>query len=90
MIWSKCGEEEGGWWSCEVRYGYGVGFWKSIMKEQSTLLGNFFFFFVVGNGRRVKLWMDKWCGDELLCASFLSLFALAVSKDAWVVVDVWV
>ena len=53
MIWSKCGEEEGGWWSCEVRYGYGVGFWKSIMKEQSTLLGNFFFFFlwwVMGEG----------------------------------------
>ncbi|RVX07796.1 putative ribonuclease H protein [Vitis vinifera] len=32
--------------------------------------------------------VDIWCGDEPLCVSFPSLFALAVSKDAWVK-DVW-
>lgn len=40
----------------------------------------------MGNGRRGKLWKDKWCGDELLSLSFTSLYALAVSKDAWVAV----
>ena len=52
MIRRKYGEEEGGWWFGEVRDGYGVGLWKSIMKEQNTLLGHFSF--VVGNERRVK------------------------------------
>ena len=39
--------------------------------------------FEVGNGRRVKLWIDKWCGEEPFCMSFPSLFALALSKKAW-------
>lgn len=42
------------------------------------------FFFVVGNGRRVKFWIDKWCGDEPFRVSFPSLYALTVSKEAWV------
>ena len=32
-------------------------------------------------------WKDKWCGDELLCTTFPSLFAIVASKD-WAV-DVW-
>ena len=66
MIRGKDGEEEGGWWSGEVKDGYGVGLWKSIMKDQISLLGCFSF--VVCNGRRVvEVWTDKWCGDEPLC-----------------------
>ncbi|RVW21407.1 hypothetical protein CK203_106934 [Vitis vinifera] len=41
-----------------------------------------------GNGQRVRLWMDKWCGDEPLCESFPSLFTISSSKEAWVA-DVW-
>ena len=44
--------------------------------------------FVMGNGRRVKFWRDKWCGDEPLCVSFPSLLTLASSKEAWVA-DLW-
>ncbi|RVW99857.1 hypothetical protein CK203_029191 [Vitis vinifera] len=77
----KYKEEEGGWWSCEVRDGYGVELWKSIRKERNTFLGHLSF--MVGNGRRVKFWMDKWCGDEPSCVSFPSL------KVAWVA-DLWV
>ena len=40
--------------------------------------------FEVGNERRVKFWKDRWYGDEPLCMTFLSLFALASSKKAWV------
>ena len=43
------------------------------------------FSFVVGNGRRVKFWTDKWFGDEPLCVFFLSLYAIDVLKKAWVV-----
>ena len=44
--------------------------------------------FSVGNGRRIRFWLDSWCGDEALCNSFPSLFALAVSKEEWVA-EVW-
>ena len=44
--------------------------------------------FIVGNGRRVRFWRDRWCGDFPLCVSFPSLFALSVDKEAWVA-DIW-
>ena len=42
----------------------------------------------VGNSRRVSFWKDKWCGDDPLCTSFPSLFAISSAKEAWVA-DVW-
>ena len=36
----------------------------------------------------MRFWKDKWYGDEPLCESFLSLFAISLEKDAWVS-DVW-
>ena len=44
--------------------------------------------FSMGDGRRLRFWKDKWCGNNTLHDSFPSLFDLAVSKDAWVV-DCW-
>ena len=37
--------------------------------------------FSMGNGKRVKLWKNRWCGNEPLNVSFLS-FALTSSKEA--------
>ena len=36
----------------------------------------------IGNGLKVKFWRDGWRMDTPLCVSFLSLFALANSKEA--------
>ena len=36
---------------------------------------------MVGNGRRVRFWLDKWCGNETLRDAFLSLYAIATSKE---------
>ena len=69
----KYGEEQGGWCSKEVRDGYGVQLWKAISRLS----------FVVGNGQRVKFW-DRWCGAAPFRVSFPTLFALTVSKNAWV------
>ena len=44
--------------------------------------------FSMGNGRRLRFWKDKWRGNEPLCTSFPSLFAIALFKEAWVE-DVW-
>ncbi|RVX09480.1 putative ribonuclease H protein [Vitis vinifera] len=62
------------------------GFVETLRKEWEVVKSRLVF--VVGNGKRIKFWKDIWCGDEPLCVSFPSLFALAVSKDAWVK-DVW-
>ncbi|RVW14081.1 hypothetical protein CK203_089304 [Vitis vinifera] len=62
------------------------GLWKAIRKEWNYLSGRLAY--QVGNGQRVRFWMDKWCGDEPLCKSFPSLFTLSSFKEAWVL-DVW-
>ncbi|RVW49225.1 hypothetical protein CK203_073275 [Vitis vinifera] len=66
--------------------GFGVGFWKEIRKEGSLLQNKVVF--SMGDGRRVKFWKDKWCGNFALCDFFPSLYALAASKEAWLV-ELW-
>ena len=61
-----------------------MGLWKEIRKEWPFMKNKFVFF--VGNGRRVRFWEDRWCGDKTL--SFPSLCALVTSKEVWVV-EVW-
>ena len=48
IISTKYGEG-GGWISCEVREGYGVGLWKEIRKEGALMFKNVSF--TVGDGR---------------------------------------
>ena len=86
IISGKYGEMEGGWCSKEVRGGYGIGLWKVIRKLWDLVFCRVSF--SVRNGKRIKFWKDKCCGDEPLNISFPSLFALSNSKDAWVV-DLW-
>ena len=71
-----------GWSSRGVREGYGVGLWKEIGKEGSLLLNNVSF--SMGDGKRVRFWKDIWCRSNSHCEAFPFLFALAVSKEAWV------
>ena len=82
FIKGKYEEVEGGWCSKEVCDGYGVGLWKAMRKLWAMF--NTKVSFCVANGRRVKFWKGRWCGNDLLCESFPSLFALASSKEVWV------
>ena len=82
MIRGKYGEERGRWISCEAREGYGVGLWKAIRKLGHLVTPRLDF--VMGNGKKVNFWKNKWCGTTPLCESFPSLCALATSKEAWV------
>ncbi|WJZ97788.1 hypothetical protein VitviT2T_016367, partial [Vitis vinifera] len=86
VITRKYGEERGGWSSCEAREAYGVGLWKVISKLGHLVTSSFDF--VVGDGKKVRFYKDKWCGTIPLCEAFPSLFALATSKEAWVN-EVW-
>ncbi|RVW77934.1 putative ribonuclease H protein [Vitis vinifera] len=86
VISHKHGVEEGGWCTLAERGRHGVGLWKAIRKEWLGMYSSLAF--RVGNGRRVRFWKDKWCGDEPLYESFPSLFAISQAKDAWVS-EVW-
>ena len=86
VVRGKYEENRGGWCSWEVRKAHGVGLWKGIRMDWE-LVGTQISF-SVGNGRRVRFWRDRWCGDSPLCESFPSLFALSAEKEAWVA-DVW-
>ncbi|RVX10737.1 Transposon TX1 uncharacterized 149 kDa protein [Vitis vinifera] len=81
VIRRKFGEEEGGWYTRDVREGFGVGLWKDIRKEGALLQNKVVF--SMGNGRRVKFWKDNWCGNFTLCNFFPSLYAFASYKEAW-------
>ena len=86
VIRGKYGEERGGWCSREVREAHGVGLWKGIRMDWDFVGSRILF--LVGNGRRVRFWRDRWYGDSPLCVSFPFLFALFVDKEAWVA-DFW-
>ena len=76
----KYGDEEVRWRSLWVKGRHGVCLWKAMRKEWD-LLGNRAAFFV-GSERRVKFWVDKWCGDKLFRVSFPSIFNIATLKYA--------
>ena len=57
LVISRKFGEEGGWSTCEVREGYGVGLWKEIRKEGSLMFKNIVF--LLGDGRRVRFWKDN-------------------------------
>ena len=78
--------EEGRWYTGEGKKGFDVGLWKEIRKKDFRLSN--YIGFSVGNGRRIRFWLDPWCAGEALCNSFPSLFALAISKEKWVA-EVW-
>ena len=40
--------------------------------------------FTVGNGTKIRLWTDHWCGLAALSQSFPQLYALAVHRNVTV------
>ena len=82
VIRGKYREEKYGWQSCEVRGSFGVGLWKAIKRDWDVIGSNMVY--SVGNGRRVRFWKDRWCGDFPLYTSFPFLFSISLSMKAWV------
>ena len=58
------------------------------MESHQEKLGGFSKQSIIGSGGKIKFWLDKWYGDSSLKESFLTLFAITDSKDAWVV-NMW-
>ena len=64
VIVEKYGEKEGGWCFGASREGYGVGLWKAIRNRWMEFSKRMAF--KVGDGRRVKFWKNRWCGEDSL------------------------
>ena len=69
---------------CKDRYG--MGMWKGYQKQMGVLHEQISFYGC--NGRRVKFWNDRLCGDLSLEEFFLTLFSIANDKKSWVV-EMW-
>jgi hypothetical protein len=83
LICSKYGNSHGGWITREVSGPHGVSLWKTIRKEW----GNFVKYvnFEVGDGTKIKFWLDIWCGSCSLKEGYPDLFRIARDKEALVV-----
>ena len=86
VINTKFGEDDGGWNTNDIRGGYGTGLWKDISKEWITFSQNSSS--SLGNGRRLRFWLDPWCGGTALCNAFPTLFNVVAHKDA-TIAEVW-
>ena len=86
VICCKFGESVGGWYTCDLRGGYGTSLWKEIRKEWLGFIQNAVF--ALGDGRRINFRNDVSCGEETLSSSFPFLFSLALNKETKVV-DIW-
>ena len=76
----KYGLEEGGWCSAEPKGSFGVSIWKDIRREAHQLKQDCQL--VLGDGDRFRFWEDEWSVENLLYASFPTLYVVAASKGA--------
>ena len=75
MIRLKYKVEEGGWFTKTLRFCAGSSPWKDISKESGQVQQ--FCVIVLGDGNKVKLWKDFWCGEDPLRETLPDLYILA-------------
>jgi hypothetical protein len=61
VIKGKYGSLGSGWSSIIVQSSHGVGLWKHI--KNGWYKFSQFIKFEVGDGSRIKFWLDFWCGN---------------------------
>ncbi|KAL6350802.1 hypothetical protein AAG906_031388 [Vitis piasezkii] len=76
VISVKYGQEGLGWRTNEANRMFGVGVWKETKWCWENIE------FTVGNGTKIRLWTDHWCGLAALSQSFPQLYALVVHRNA--------
>ena len=78
LIKLKYGLEEGGWFLVEPKGSFGVSLWKDIRREAHQLKQDCKL--ILGDEDHIRFWEDKWCVENLPCASFTTLYAIVASK----------
>ena len=82
VVDSKHDSQRREWCSNRVRECHGVGLWKHIRAVWDRFSKHITY--KVGDGSRIKLWHDIWCGELPLRQKFQDLFHLAQVPDALV------
>ena len=86
LISLKHGMEEGDLFSRTPRGNHRTRLWKAINIEAAQMKQ--YCSFDLGDGQRIRLWKDAWCGDVPLNEVFPGLYSIADSKGAKVV-EMW-
>ncbi|PNT69598.1 hypothetical protein BRADI_3g58349v3 [Brachypodium distachyon] len=78
-VWKIFRGDDPGLWLKIVHAKGGSQFWRAIKKTKHLMeLGAAF---VVGDGSRVRFWLDQWLGADALRVRFPRLFAIAADPD---------
>lgn len=79
IVFEKCGEEIGDYFTKPYNKAHGCGMWKAILKHREFFQKHIAF--KLGNGQRIRFWEDVWCAAEPLKNLFLSIFKASRNKN---------
>ncbi|RVW65604.1 putative ribonuclease H protein [Vitis vinifera] len=82
VLLAKYGQEGLGWRTKKVNGAFGIGVWKEILKENDWCWENMEF--TVGNGTKIRFWIDLWRGCIVLSQRFPHLYVMAAHRNATV------
>lgn len=75
---AKHGVRDG--WNLSVPCGvYECSPWRAIMKHHVKFMTGIGY--EVGNGRKIRFWLDVWCGGRPLALEFLDMFVVAEDQN---------
>lgn len=78
VIAAKYKTNDLGWETNWPRGTYGCSLWRGISLEMKAFKNGVGYW--VGCGRKVRFWLDSWCGVTLLNQAFSEIFDLALLK----------
>ena len=87
VISTKYGEGQGGWCSKMCRRTHRCGLWRSINEGWESFSKHLSF--VVGEGTRIRFWLDRWIGDDTLKNLYPDLYVCSAVKDAYISEVLW-
>ena len=69
----------GGWCSSPFSGPHGVSLWKNIRRGWPSL--SRFFLYEIGDGSKVRFWLDRWCGSSTLADCYPDLYRICRNKE---------